>query len=71
MIDMHRARVGFETPPGKIGLVYELLAEYGARIVHCHQRLFTLEFEEWSDARDFLRDLFGQRIRLKSDPGPR
>jgi hypothetical protein len=64
---MHGPRIAFETPPGKLGLVYELLGEYGASIVGRHQRLFTLEFQEIDDAGDFLRDLFGHLDRPKSD----
>jgi hypothetical protein len=63
--DVGRVRIGFETPPGKLGLVYELLAEYDGRIVARRQRRFTRAFEERNYAQEFLRGLFGRRVRLQ------
>jgi hypothetical protein len=63
--DIGRVQVGFETPPGKLGLVYDLLTEYGASIVDRQQQCFTLEFQEWDDANDFLHQLFEHRMSLR------
>jgi hypothetical protein len=60
-----RVRVEFETPPGKLDLVFDLLAEYSAMIFDRDERRFTLTFEDTDDADDFLRELFGRRVRLQ------
>jgi hypothetical protein len=59
-----RVRLDFEIPPGKLGLVYELLAEYRGLIVDRRKRRFTLEFQEPNDADEFLCGVFGRRVRL-------
>jgi hypothetical protein len=41
-----RVAIDFEPPPGKLDLVFEQLAEYGAIIFDRHERRFTLTFEE-------------------------
>jgi hypothetical protein len=63
--DVGRVRIGFETPPGQLGWVYELIADYGPRVVNHRGRCFTLEFQEWDAANSFLRSLFGQDVRPK------
>ena len=69
MSNARSPRIAFETPPGKLGLVYELLAEYGATIVDRHKRCFTLEFQRMDDAGNFFRDLFEHPVRLRERPG--
>jgi hypothetical protein len=60
-----RVAIDFEPPPGKLDLVFELLAEYGAIIFDRHDGRFTLTFEQWDDADNFLRELFGRQVRLQ------
>ena len=63
-----RVQVEFATPPGKRGLVYELLAEYDGRIVDRRKRRFMLAFEKSDDADEFLCGAFGRRVRLQDYP---
>jgi hypothetical protein len=58
-------RIGLDIPAGKLGLVYELLAEHGGRILARRKRRFTLAFEESESAEEFLSGLFGCRVRLQ------
>jgi hypothetical protein len=60
-----RVAINFEPAPGKLDLVFELLAEYGAIIFDRHERRFTLTFKDSDDADDFLCELFGHRVRLQ------
>jgi hypothetical protein len=60
-----RVAIDFEPPPGKLDLVFDLLAEYSAIIFDRHERRFTLTFGEWDAADHFLRELFGRRVRLQ------
>jgi hypothetical protein len=57
--------IDFEPPPGKLDLIFDPLAEYGAIIFDRHERRFTLTFEESEDADDFLRELLGRGVRLQ------
>jgi hypothetical protein len=64
--DVGRVQIDFETPPGQLGWVYELIADYGPRIVNHRGRCFTLEFQEWDAANSFLHSLFGQHVQPKN-----
>jgi hypothetical protein len=61
--DVGRVQIDFETPPGQLGWVYELIADYGPRIVNHRGRCFTLEFQERDAANSFLRSVFGDDVR--------